>query len=338
MSRWLDSPPSARDLPPLTGLRGYLTACALLAVLLGPDLVKRIAVGAHLAGAPAWVTWPRHWPAAAIYGAVLTATAVWLLALEGRRARRADPDGCRPVLPTAAAGGVGLLGVALCALTGTGRGQTWADIIGVVAVAGAGVWLCLGVARDRGISAAQMGIAPPWAADRPGRIQAVTIAAISLSACVIGTKLLIPHQMSLPVPTMTTSQADLLGGTDLSFRVMGLAAGFREETVFVAATAVMLTAAGRPLRELYAVSMTARILWHAYIGVPALGVALFAVANLWLFTRTRRLTPLITVHLAYNALLDYWPQGLTYVLVLLILAALLLQADARPAHRSGKTP
>ncbi|MEV3927224.1 CPBP family glutamic-type intramembrane protease [Actinomadura coerulea] len=295
-------------------------------------MIKRVAIGADLAGLPAWVTWPRTWPAGGVYGVVLAATAMWLLTLHSRRAGQAGGARLRPVLPLAAACALGLLGLGLCAVTVTGRATTWASAIGVMVVAGAGMWLCLAVARDRGISVAQMGIRPGWAANRTGRIQSVVIAAISLAACVTGTAIIIPYLLTLPVPKMTTSQPDLLGNTGLSFYALDLAAGFREETVFVAVTAVLLAAAGRPLREIYAVSVTARILWHAYIGIPALGVGLFAAANLWLFTRTRRLTPLIITHLAYNALLDYWHQALPCVFFLLVLTALLL-SEGRPAHK-----
>jgi hypothetical protein len=326
---WLHTSPSSRHLPTLSGRCAYLTALGLLAILLGPDILRRLAIGADLAGLPAWATWPRTWHAAGICGAVLAAAAVWLLIVQARRAGRGHG---RLVVPVAAASALGLLGLGLLIVAVVGRPTEPVSVVGVLAVTVAGLWLCLAVAGGHGISAAQLGLRPRWAADRTGRIQAVIIAALSLSFCGLGSAL-ITGMLALPVPKMTSDQFDTLALSGLDAHAYILAAAFREEIVFVAAVAILLTAAGRPRWEIYAVSMTARILYHAYMGVPALGVALFAAVNVWLFLRTRRLTPLIAAHLYHNALGAYG-QGIAPVLVLPLGLAALLLPRLQPADRS----
>ena len=69
----------------------------------------------------------------------------------------------------------------------------------------------------------------------------------------------------------------------------------------VAALVTALEAARRPVWQIYAIGLAMRVSIHLYYGPSALVMMIFGGLHLWLYRHTRRLTPLICAHIAYDA-------------------------------------
>ena len=90
-----------------------------------------------------------------------------------------------------------------------------------------------------------------------------------------------------------------------------MGAGVVEELVLVAALVTFLEQARQPWWRIMALGLLARLSFHLYYGEPSTGlvtagwVLLWAAVALLLFKRTRRLTPLIVIHVLYNLHLSF---------------------------------
>lgn len=73
-----------------------------------------------------------------------------------------------------------------------------------------------------------------------------------------------------------------------------------EEGICTAWLYALLHRAGRPRSEIYLVAALARVAFHLWMGLPGLAAAIFALVNIRLFERTRRLAPLILVHACFD--------------------------------------
>ncbi|AZM56398.1 hypothetical protein DMA15_30610 [Streptomyces sp. WAC 01529] len=73
-----------------------------------------------------------------------------------------------------------------------------------------------------------------------------------------------------------------------------------EDVVIVAATAALMTAAGRPAWQIYTTVCVIEVALHAYFGAPALGMLFFALGRLSIFLRHGRVLPLIIGHAVFD--------------------------------------
>lgn len=74
------------------------------------------------------------------------------------------------------------------------------------------------------------------------------------------------------------------------------------EEVMVAVVVIALSAARRPVWEMYALSCMMRVSYHMYYQTVGLSMIVMGLINVWLYRRSRRLTPIIVGHIVYDAL------------------------------------
>jgi hypothetical protein len=101
----------------------------------------------------------------------------------------------------------------------------------------------------------------------------------------------------------------------------------------------LLTAARRPVWQIYAVSCGLELAVHAYLGLPGLLMLAWAVCRIRLYRRYGRLIPLAIGHALWD-LMDLMPPVpetvlFTAVLTVCILAELYARA---PKHAKGTRP
>lgn len=86
----------------------------------------------------------------------------------------------------------------------------------------------------------------------------------------------------------------------LSMLGTALSAGVTEELLLSALLVTLLSRADRPRVEILVVAAAARVAFHLYNGVWGLGTCVFAMANVALYTRYRRIVPIIAAHTVYD--------------------------------------
>ncbi|MFE0177998.1 hypothetical protein ACFWZ2_37380 [Streptomyces sp. NPDC059002] len=73
-----------------------------------------------------------------------------------------------------------------------------------------------------------------------------------------------------------------------------------EDIVIVAAVAALMTAARRPVWQIYTTICVVEVLVHAYFGLPALAMAIFAAGRLQIFLYYGRVVPLMIAHATFD--------------------------------------
>ncbi|MFC4049044.1 hypothetical protein ACFOY4_05050 [Actinomadura syzygii] len=259
---------------------------AALAVLFGPHAVTALSAAAELAGADLGQP---GLPASVNVSALSLAVAgIWLLV----RARHPVNDrATRPAVGGAAA--LALAGAALLPLTGQA-----ADTAATVLVAGAGAWLCAGLAADAG--------APLWRGRLAGEsarrwdMDAVAACAIVFAAHLI--VMILDDWIDLLQGPTAVDQVDAVGLPNPTlFTIQALAAGVREEIPLLALPAALMMAARRPAWQILAVVCVLRVIPHAYLGATAPPSIIFAGAAWWMYRVTGRIGPIIVGHTLFNA-------------------------------------
>jgi hypothetical protein len=162
-------------------------------------------------------------------------------------------------------------------------------------------WLALEVCRAHGVAPGAR--LPVTAAERLGdwRIGfAALLACASASLCILLLALL--RWINIDgVPVMEGSQLGALGiDTYTSLGLAAVTAVAVEDVVIVAGTTALLTAIRRPAWEIYTLICLLEILLHAYFGLAAVGMTLYAAGRVWLYRRYRRLVPLVAAHAAVD--------------------------------------
>ncbi|MDX3457096.1 hypothetical protein PV396_34955 [Streptomyces sp. ME02-8801-2C] len=56
----------------------------------------------------------------------------------------------------------------------------------------------------------------------------------------------------------------------------------------------------RPAREICTLVCVLEVLFHAYMGLPAIGMVLYGAGHVWLYLRYRRLIPLMAGHAVFD--------------------------------------
>jgi hypothetical protein len=282
MEKVAEAPFAARELRQLSRRTAYGRVAGLVAVLWGLEMFDQIIESF----APSMLWLVQGWSRSA---ATIAASGSWLLWLAYRHKR--------PWWQCLAAGLVAVVGLLALPLTsGT------VDIPRAVVETAAEIVLVGAVARDAGISPRkQLGYMPRWAKNRAGRYQALEVFVLAvagfiwtdIAAWVMG---LIPA-----IPQPTKPQIKLLGYDNMAdLAIRSAMAGPHEEVLLTAALTIFLLAARRPIWEIAIVAAVLRIIPHMYLGVPCLCVAIFAVCNVRLYARSRRIAPIVAAHMVTN--------------------------------------
>ncbi|MFF0628053.1 hypothetical protein [Streptomyces sp. NPDC004296] len=222
------------------------------------------------------------------------------------------------------------------------------QLVGVAVFGVAVTWLALEVCRAHGLPLDR----PTAPADRTEKLWSV--APLAFGACLAGgtaTALLLTALGGAGVPVMEGQQLAATGITNALDMVLNVtwAAGI-EDVVMVAAVTTLLTAARRPAWQIYTTVCVLEVGVHAYIGIPAIGMLLYAAGRVWIYRRYHRLLPMVAGHIAYDliaALNQTLPPNYRDVMFTLALAAGLLYdwwekrtkvAQSPPPARSGQRP
>ncbi|WP_123972742.1 hypothetical protein [Streptomyces sp. Ag109_O5-1] len=195
-------------------------------------------------------------------------------------------------------------------------------------------WLALEVCRAHGVSPTAW--LPATARDR---LRDWRIATAALLACMAGgglTKLLVVLLGWADIdgiPVMKGSQLGALGFHNVG--VIGLTVVWTvaiEDVVMVAATAALLTAIHRPAWEIYTLICLIEVLAHAYFGLPAIAMALYAAGRVWLYRRYQRLLPLMAAYAGFDlsaATVQFLLPGIYRVLPVIPVALVVMWIERR---------
>ncbi len=160
------------------------------------------------------------------------------------------------------------------------------------ALIGVAVWLAVLLTRARSVPLAALGLRPPWAWHEVYRRQALGVAAFMFCGGLIADKIFQFLDADAAYPFSERGPANLI-----SVPAAAMGAGVVEELVLVGFLVVTLEQARTPTWLIYAIGLGLRLSFHVYYGpLSPLWIALWGSLALWLFRRTRRLTPLIVVH------------------------------------------
>jgi hypothetical protein len=321
------APRSARELPQVPAHRGWADALGLFTVAFGAYAITSAGACLHLLDGPN-LPWIYGWNRNAI--SVATGS-LWIATIILRQDQRAVTRtvclGSAAV--TAAFAGWNVRSAAFPA-------ELW-DVLATIVCVG----LCLLLAHRRGIGLERLGIAPRWAANKIGRGQGAEATLVSVLGNCTANYASYLILTCLPWLPEGTSNPSMMRG--LVLIVHFTASSIIEETVLVAGVVTALEAARRPTWQIYALSLAMRVSFHLYYGSQAAVTMIFAAVNLWLFRRTRRLTPLIIAHIAYDAYASFGGSnaGPAINLVGLYssigLTAFLLVIAAKSINRRGDT-
>lgn len=190
-----------------------------------------------------------------------------------------------------------------------GPALTWGEAVsrsaGDLASIAAAIWLVTLLAGRLQLTHEALGWRPTLPARRGYRTQAVVVAFLYLLALALSA--LIADMLrgwfgGVTFPHRPSSTAGILAAVTQS-----LSAGILEELVLVATLVTILEAARQPVWLIYALGVTLRWSFHVYYAgmwgpglMSTLWVLGWAAAAIALFRWTRRLTPLIVVHVAWD--------------------------------------
>ncbi|MER5985782.1 hypothetical protein [Streptomyces sp. NPDC001787] len=240
----------------------------------------------------------RHVLMAQLVAACLTS--LWLLWAVAVRARGGQLPPVRRWFQCGAAAACGVIAT-VAAVPSLETGQ-----LGPALFAVAVAWLALEVTRARRVALdLTLGTKAAPGQHRTWHVVGGTVVACVAGAVVMGVSANILRLLDAggTVPVMAGSQLSALGiggAGDLVLTV--LRAALLEDLVVVAAGSTLLTAANRPTWQIYTTICTLEVLLHAYLGAPALAMALYAAGRLWLFRRYALVTPMMIGHAGYDLL------------------------------------
>ncbi|WP_329555220.1 hypothetical protein [Streptomyces sp. NBC_00696] len=138
------------------------------------------------------------------------------------------------------------------------------------------------------------------------RLRDWEITQLVLTVCIAGGALsfLLLHLIrwtGAGVPVMKGGQMATLGVDNIGTLAIGLVSTVAlEDVVIVAATTALLTAVRRPAWQIYTLVCVPEVLLHAYLGLPAIGMLVFAAGRVWLYRRYGRLLPFLAAHFAFD--------------------------------------
>ncbi|MCA1220053.1 CPBP family intramembrane metalloprotease [Streptomyces sp. 8L] len=166
-------------------------------------------------------------------------------------------------------------------------------------------WLSVETCRYHGIGPTALGLSVRLSHDPASR---KTATRLTLVGMVAGTALTNGLLWGLRLtgtdsflPVMAGSQAHTLQLTSLgSVLLTPAGAVVMEDLVVVGATTALLTAARRPPWVIYLLITVIEVALHGYYGLPAIGMAIYAVLRTMAYQRTRQLLVMIGIHAAWD--------------------------------------
>ncbi|MEV0445982.1 hypothetical protein AB0I84_22585 [Streptomyces spectabilis] len=319
-------------------LRGTAARRALLhagALLLLASITPLVNAGLHL-GALYDVRWPQqtsHYTALIRIG-VGVVVFFWLLwaVIARTTLDRASPR--QRILQRCAA-----LGCSSASLYATDPDRPLGHF-GTVVTGLSFAWLAWEVCRSHGITLEK---APREKNPQRWCAQTLDLAGRAFGACMAGgclTYLGVQALLRLDVaalPVMAGNQLDTIGVTGpLDFMAGLVVVVAVEDVVIVAATAALMTAAGRPTWQIYTAICAVEVALHAYFGVPAVAMALFAAGRLQLYLRSGRVLPLVIGHASFDLCGAFlMPLPLTHRLLIAIPVSVVASVVAGRVRRAA---
>jgi hypothetical protein len=166
-----------------------------------------------------------------------------------------------------------------------------------LAIAAMAIVVVGSLTRLRGLGFSDIGWAPAWGEHRAYQWQAFGVS-MGFVAAVLGSggllALVSPHAK---YPFLPAKAWHLIYEIPQS-----ISAGIVEELVVVALLVTALEQARTKVWVIYAIGLTLRLSYHVYYGWGVIVFLLWAATAIWLFRRTRRITPLIVAHMVYDSL------------------------------------
>jgi membrane protease YdiL (CAAX protease family) len=246
------------------------------------------------------------------------------------------------------------VGVAAAALSEAGQNinpasesvaEDFLDGFSSLAVAVLAVVVVGALSLLRGLKISDLGLAPRWAKRPAYRWQGFGVGLIFAAALITSTVLLGIVTPSAHYPFPATSAWNLIYEIPQAIN-----AGIVEELVVVAFLITALEQARVRAWLIYPIGIALRISYHIYYGPGVVTFVLWAACAIWLFRRTRRITPLIVMHCCYDTLVSLLHElgspppavvglvflGLLGVVVLVIVRA--IQIGSRGRHNAWPAP
>ena len=281
-SGWLPPLPARAPAPDLirtTGGRAYAEATMFYLLVFGVFAVTAILDGAAAWGFhPGWSQWAWRWAGLGFWS-TLAVLILWFAAVWRWR------------LVWACSIGITVL-IAGDAVVTSGAMRTPDGMYSAVAAATA-MLLAIALARRHGLTLKEFGVRTWHRPDPAGRPQALqvfwwAVAGSCLSSAIGGLMIVLgaAHGQSPIHPHENPASVVL----------RMLASGVVEE-VLVAAVVIALGAARRSAWEMYVLLAVMRVSYHMYYQTCGLSVLAMGVLYVWLYRRTRRLTPIICAHI-----------------------------------------
>ncbi|MDX3024952.1 hypothetical protein [Streptomyces acidiscabies] len=181
-----------------------------------------------------------------------------------------------------------------------------------VAEAALVTWLAVRVARSHGIALESA----PRPCDRRHRRVTMWMLWLIVVFCVLGAALrrgldVLLTRFPGDMPLLRPGQGGTPGietADDLLLMIARSAA--IEDLVLVAGGVALLSAARRPVWQIYLLVIVVEVVVHAHYGLGAITLALFAGVRVWLYLRYRRVLPMIAAHVLFDVVVNVpWIAG-----------------------------
>ena len=174
------------------------------------------------------------------------------------------------------------------------------DGVSHLALAAMAIVIVGSLTRLRGLTFSDIGLAPRWAKHHGYGWQAFGVSMMFVGAITVSSVLLTlvsPHSKYPFLPAQ---------GWHLIYEIpASIEAGIVEELVVIALLVTVLEQARTKVWVIYAVGIPLRVSYHIYYGWGVIFFAIWAATTIWLFRRTRRITPLIVTHMVYDSVLAF---------------------------------
>lgn len=270
---------------------------ALLLLACAPPLVSEALIDGSLYGLPS--SWPMRVGYMFFWGqfAIAAVVFLWLswLVIARTPLSRATP---RQRLVQR---GAAVLGGAAAMLGTAPFPSPLAGLVGQTVFTCVLAWLALELCRTHAVSLRTS--LPRTAVER---LRDWKIAGLAFTACIAGGFLsfLLLHLIrwtGVGVPVMKGGQMSAVGVDDVGTLAIGLVSTVAlEDVVIVAATTALLTAVRRPAWQIYTLVCVPEVLLHAYLGLPGIGMLLFAAGRVWVYRQYGRLIPFMAAHFVFD--------------------------------------
>jgi CAAX prenyl protease-like protein len=165
-----------------------------------------------------------------------------------------------------------------------------------LAIAAMAIVVVGALTKLRGLSFSDIGWAPSWGKHRGYGWQAFGVSMVFVAAVLASGALLHLVSPNAKYPFLPAQAWHLIYEIP-----QAIEAGVVEELVVIALLVTALEQARTKVWVIYVVGIALRVSYHVYYGPGVVVFVLWAAAAIWLFRRTRRITPLIVAHMVYDS-------------------------------------